>query len=91
MPSNDVKVSICFKTFFLSFRNGLPFMSFTLVRSLGQLSALAPFFAPILFLSDLLEIEIALPEGETTLPEIMTALSEIHTTLRENCDNLFTR
>ena len=45
-------------------------MALTLVRGLGQLSALAPCLAPIFIFSDLLKIE-------TTLPEIETALSEI--------------
>ena len=40
-------------------------MTLTLVRGLGQLSALAPHLDPILLLSDLLKIETVLPDIET--------------------------
>ena len=53
----------------------------TLVRGLGQLSALLPRLAAILLFADLPEIETALPEIETVLPEIETALPEIETAL----------
>ena len=55
-------------------------MTLTLVRGLGQLSALTLRLAPLLSFSDLLEIETVLPEietaleNETTLPEFKTAL-----------------
>ena len=48
-----------------------------------QLSALAPRFAPLLQLSDLLEIVTAPPEIVTGLSEIETALLEIETSLPE--------
>ena len=51
-------------------------MALTLIRGLGQLSALAPRLAPILLFSDLLEIKIALPEIKTALLEIENALPE---------------
>ena len=52
-------------------------MALTVVRGLGQLSALAPRLASIILFSDILEIETALPKNKTALPEIKTALLEI--------------
>ena len=58
-------------------------MALTLVRGLGQLSALAPCLAPISLFYDPLEIATALPGIMTALPEIMTALPDIMTALPE--------
>ena len=48
-----------------------------------KLLALAPCLAPLLFYSDLSEIETALLEAETDLPEIETALPEIDSDMPE--------
>ena len=72
------EVAIHFKTFI----SAMVFlgMALSLVRGFVQLSALAPRLAPTLILSDLLEIETALPEIKAALLEIeatVPALPEI--------------
>ena len=57
-------------------------MTLTMVRGPGHQLALAPRLATLI-ISDLLEIETALPEIATALPEIETDLPEVETDLPE--------